>query len=196
MPGDKAVQFSPGQRDLAIRAMDEAEERTIGYYCIPPYRWQQLSYDLITLQDCQWEPLPDTALARVQRVQQIQVARNAAFDFYRIQLNDHGILTVARREKLEPDLYPFLVYILTHEMVHLVRLSTILPDDEGEVRMSPEAEESRVQRVAHRILSGAPDHRLRPILSRFCNADSAVLPGSRGLAGTDVGILPNAQQSS
>ena len=27
------------------------------------------------------------------------------------------------------DLYPFLVYILTHEMVHMVRLSSILDTD-------------------------------------------------------------------
>ncbi|MGA2263981.1 MAG: hypothetical protein ABSH28_21430, partial [Acidobacteriota bacterium] len=72
-------------------------------------------------------------------------------------------------------LYLFLVYILTHEMVHLVRLSTILPNDR-EIRLFPEAEESRVQKVAYRILSNAPDRRLGPILSRFCPADALVGP--------------------
>jgi hypothetical protein len=149
--------------------MDEAEEHTLSYYCIPPHRWQQLKYDLVTRQDREWEPLPDAALARVQRLHHFRPLRDSAYDFFRIQLNDPGILNAAQRESLEPDLYPFLLYILTHEMVHLVRLSTILPD-EREVRLSMEEEENRVQRVAYRILSNTPDQRMGPILTRFCTA--------------------------
>ena len=98
---------------------------------------------------------------------QVRPSRKDACDFYRIQLNDPGILMVARREDIESDLYPFLTYILTHEMVHLVRLSTILPD-EATFHVSPDAEEGLVQRVAYRILSGAADRKLGPILSKFC----------------------------
>jgi hypothetical protein len=149
--------------------MDEAEGHTLHYYRIPPHYWQRLKYDLVTRQDREWEPLPKAALARVQCLQHIRAPANPVFDFYRIQLNDPVILTAARREKLEMDLYPFLVYILTHEMVHLVRLSTKLAGD-GELSLSVEAEEDRVQKVAYRILANAPDLRLRPILSRFCVA--------------------------
>jgi hypothetical protein len=157
--------------------MDEAEERTIHYYCIPPYRWQQLRYDLVTRRDCEWEPLPEAALAQVQLLQQVRPSGKAACDFYRIQLNDPSILIAARRENLGPDLYPFLVYILTHEMVHLVRLSTILRDDR-EIRLFPAEEESRVHNVAHRILSTAPDRQMAPILSKFCLANPPDLPAS------------------
>jgi hypothetical protein len=97
--------------------------------------------------------------------------RDSIDDFYRIQLNDPGILTAAQRENLEPDFYPFLLYILTHEMVHLVRLSTILPHS-GEIRASMEAEECRVQKVAYRILFDAPDEAMRPILSKFCAGEA------------------------
>ncbi len=157
--------------------MDEAEERTIHYYCIPPYRWQQLRYDLVTHRDCEWKPLPDAALAQVQLVHQVRPSGKASCDFYRIQLNDPSILIAARRENLEPDLYPFLVYILTHEMVHLVRLSTILRDDR-EIRLSLAEEESRVHNVAYRILSRAPDRQMAPILSKFCLANPRDLPAS------------------
>jgi hypothetical protein len=152
--------------------MNEAEERTTRYYCIPPHRWQQMQYDLVTRQDYEWDPFPEAALARVQRMHRIQPSLRFAYDFYRIQLNDPSILEAARRENLEPALYPFLVYILTHEMVHLVRLSTILKD-EREIRLSPEAEENRVQSVACRILSNAPDRHLSSILSIFCKAGVA-----------------------
>jgi hypothetical protein len=149
--------------------MEEAEEHTLSYYCIPPHRWQQLKYDLVTRQDREWEPLPDAALARVQRLHHVRPLRDSAYDFFRIQLNDPGILNAVQRESLGPDLYPFLLYILTHEMVHLVRLSTILPD-EREVRLEMDEEETRVQKVAYRILAKQPDQRIGPILTRFCIA--------------------------
>ena len=162
----RPAQFSPYQRSWAIRAMEEAEERTTSYYCIPPHRWERLRYDLLTRQDHEWEPLPEGTLARVQRLLHLRPYRSTGYDFYRIQLNDPGILTAARRENLESHLYPFLVYILTHEMVHLVRLSTILLDESDSLR-SADAEERRVQGVVYRILASATDLQLEPILSRL-----------------------------
>lgn len=155
--------------------MDEAEERTLQYYCIPPHRSQHLNYDLVTRQDCEWEPLPDVALARLQCLYPAHAPRKAASDFYRIQLNDPSILLAAHREKLVHHLYPFLVYILTHEMVHLVRLSTILAGQQ-EFHLSPDEEENRVQKVSFRILSKAPDIGVLPILSRFCVDEAPIQP--------------------
>ena len=163
------MQFSAGQRNLAIRAMDEAEEHTLRYYCIPPYRWQQLNYDLLTRRDCEWEPLPQNALARTQRLRHFRDPKRPGYDFFRIQLNDPRILQAAHREGIGGDIYPFLVYILTHEMVHLVRLSTILSEHEA---LSAEAEEHRVQRIAFRILNHAAGSRLDPIFSRFSPIES------------------------
>lgn len=173
--GDMAVRFSPGQRALAIRAMEDAEARTLHYYCIPPHRRARLQYDLVTSQDTEWEPLPDAALAKVLRLHQWKPKGKTVHDFYRILLNDPGILTVLHREELESDLYPFLVYILTHEMVHIVRLSTILPDGH-EAHLAPEIEESRVHSVAYRILSRADDLKLSPILSKFHDTGATFSP--------------------
>ena len=147
-------------------ALDEAEERTAGYYCIPPFRWEKLRYDLLTRKDQGWEPLPDPMLARVRYLQRINAGR--PFDFYRIELNDGSILAAARREDFlrEQAFYPFLVYILTHEMVHLVRLSSILDDRTDTLAPFDESEEHKVQRISRRILAGTSN--FQPILDRFC----------------------------
>lgn len=147
-------------------ALDEAEERTAGYYCIPPFRWEKLRYDLLTRKDQGWEPLPDPMLARVRYLQRINAGR--PFDFYRIELNDGSILAAARREDFlrEQAFYPFLVYILTHEMVHLVRLSSILDDRTDTLAPFDESEEHKVQRISRRILAGTSN--IQPILDRFC----------------------------
>lgn len=175
--------FSVPQRSMVFRALDEAEDRTAGYYCIPPFRWEQLRFDLLTQGDHGWEPLPDPTFARVRRLERIDPKR--PFDFFRIELNDRSILAAARRENMLRNLYPFLVYILTHEMVHMVRISSILDNHGEQLSLNDEGEEERVQRIARRILAGSSD--FLPVLERFCvcpgNQDSAVFSGSSSVSG-------------
>ncbi len=164
-----ALQFSPAQRSLVFQALDEAEARTAGYYCIPPFRWEQLRYDLLTQADNGWEPLPPSMWARVRCFERIHYSR--PFDFYRIELNDRGILAAAEQENLLRNLYPFFVFILTHEMIHLVRLSTILDSWTHTLPPCDESEENRVQRISRRILSGSSN--FQTVLDRFCIGDPA-----------------------
>jgi hypothetical protein len=163
---DGASQFSTPQRSLIFRALDEAEQRTTRYYCIPPFRWQRLRYDLLTRADSEWEPLPGPVFARTRCLESVN--RRRAWDFYRIELNDGSILAAAEREYLlsDPDLYPFIVYILTHEMVHLVRLSTILDSAINIEFPFVESEEHRVQSISRCILKGSSN--FLPVLNRFC----------------------------
>jgi hypothetical protein len=165
-PETAPLTFSAPQKDLVFKALAEAEERTTDYYCIPPFRWEQLRYDLLTREDHGWEPMPDPMLARVRLLERRDPRKS--FDFYRIELNDPNILSAAQRENLllSARLYPFLVYILTHEMVHLVRWSTILDGTHTGDKAGYEEEESRVQDVARRILSGYSS--LLPVLEKFC----------------------------
>ncbi len=165
IPDKGILQFSAPQRSLIFRALDEAEERTSGYYCIPPFRWERLCFDLLTRADQGWEPLPESMLARVRCLEGVN--RSRPFDFYRIELDDRSILTAAERENLEGNLYPFFVYILTHEMVHMVRLSTILDKGSEVFALCNETEEERVQHIARRILAGSLH--FQPVLDRFCS---------------------------
>jgi hypothetical protein len=159
------VTFSTPQRNQVFQALDEAEGRTSGYYCIPPFRWEQLRYDLLTQADHGWEPMPGPVLARVRRLQRINA--RSPLDFYRIELSDRSILEAAERENLLKSLYPFFVYILTHEMVHMVRLSSILDDGPETLPPNEETEEHRVQGISRRILAGCSD--FEPILDKFCS---------------------------
>ncbi|MBN2242129.1 MAG: hypothetical protein JW793_05520 [Acidobacteria bacterium] len=170
IPEKGLLLFTSPQKAMVFTALEEAEERTTDYYCIPPFRWEKLHYDLLTREDHGWEPLPDPMLARVRLLR--GKGKRKDYDFYRIELNDHGILTAARRENLtdSSELYPFLVYILTHEMVHMVRLSTILDDWAGIKLACNETEEHRVQGISNRILSGYSD--LLPRLHKFCSPTS------------------------
>jgi hypothetical protein len=164
--GAAPVEHAPIERGMVLRAMDEAEEHTTHYYCIPPREWQQLRYDLITRQDSEWEPMPEPVLARVQHLERVSPRPKSPLEFYRIQLNDPRILSVARRDNLERSIHAFLVYILTHEMVHLVRLSSIL-DNRTDFLLPSEEEEERVDRISRQILGSKTCHQFGPVLERF-----------------------------
>jgi hypothetical protein len=163
IPKEAVPHFSNPQRSLVFQALTDAEARTAGYYCIPPFRWEQLRYDLLTQADREWEPLPESMLARVRCFQRIDARKS--FDFYRIELNDRSILTAAERERWNHDIYPFFVYILTHEMVHMVRLSSILDGASDAAVPFDESEESRVQKISQRIL---PESNFQSVLEKFC----------------------------
>ncbi len=167
IPTRTNICFSLPQRHLVFQAVCEAEQRTAGYYCIPPFRWEKLKYDVLTRSDYGWEPLPDPMLARVRCLQRIDP--RPSFAFYRIELNDGSILAAAQRENLlkEDEFYRFLVYILTHEMVHIVRFSSILDDQTDAVAHFDESEEYRVQKISRKILAGASS--FKQVLDRFCS---------------------------
>ena len=165
--GEAALEvFTSEQRGLVDRAAGEAEKEVGRYYCIPPRGWQHLPYDLLTQEDQGARPLPDPVLAETARVQGLSPARKRPYDFFRIQLNDRSILHAASRERLNGELHSFLVYILTHEMVHLVRLCAILRR-EDESGLARDVEEARVQRIARQILAGARYPAIGPILAAF-----------------------------
>jgi hypothetical protein len=172
---EKALRFTNPQRSMVFQALNEAEQRIAGYYCIPPFRWEKLRYDLLTREDYGWEPLPNRMLARVRYLQRVNPIK--PFHFYRIELDDDSILAAAEREDLLKDkhLYPFFVYILTHEMVHMVRLSSILEHGPDTVASADESEEERVQGISRRILRGSSKY--VPVLDRFCN-ENPILPGA------------------
>ncbi|HSW38083.1 MAG TPA: hypothetical protein VLL97_01170 [Acidobacteriota bacterium] len=163
IPERETSHFSSCQRKLVYRAMEEAEERATEYYCIPPFRWEQLRYDLLTREDREWEPFPGPTLARIRCLQRIR--KDDSFDFYRIELNDPGILDAAKRERLANDIYPFFVYILTHEMVHMIRLNSILDDKEKISAPHEVSEECRVREISRKVLARSGFH---SVFERFC----------------------------
>jgi hypothetical protein len=161
--------FSLPQRNLLWQALQEAEDRTKKYYCIPPFRWDQFRYDLLTQKDHGWEQIPDSMLARVRCLKRI--GENPSFDFYRIELNDPSILAAAERERLLRNLYPFFLYILTHEMIHMVRLSSIMEEDTQPPLHTIESEEERVQNISRRILA---ESSFQSIFDKFCGGYSSL----------------------
>jgi len=143
--------------DLAhLQVLDEAvtisEDVTSDFYSLSSGYWLKNPYEIQTLKDVvAWEH-PGDAFAHLviygKSLNEKQRGRDS-LSFFRICLNDHRILrntAGGTRDKL----LPFLIYVLTHELVHIVRFSTFKHHPQSENRL---VEEKRVHEITQDILA-------------------------------------------
>jgi hypothetical protein len=157
--------FQEQHREPLREALVVAEEMTSDFFKLTSRHWLAARYDISTLAYLRDEEISPNALAMVAKYDGCppgRVLRSSSFDFYRVCLQDHNILkTLAGREDLK--IFPFLCYILTHELVHIVRFSKF----EARFDTSSEEkrrEEDRVHRLTWKILAPLNSLDLGPVI--------------------------------
>jgi hypothetical protein len=146
--------FCPQHREPLAEALVVAEEMTSNHFKLTSRHWLAARYDISTLAHLREEEISPHALALVAKYDGYpsgRVLRSSSFDFYRVCLQDHNILKIlSAREDLK--LFPFLCYILTHELVHIVRFSRFEArfDTTAEEKLQ---EEARVHQLTWKILA-------------------------------------------
>jgi len=114
------------RKQLAILgdSLDIAEDATSNYYKLSLSQWKRHRFDIKTLSSLFGEDIKDNVFALLKRYEKDDKAEIDSLykrrDFYIICLQDHQILRALRRDK-DLKLLPLLSYILTHELVHIVR---------------------------------------------------------------------------
>jgi len=139
--------FDDFQRRLVHQATGQSTEHLSRFYRYSPREFFHFSYDVLTEQD-----IPGKALKTGIFAETISYTHgDTPEEFYRIHLFDHPILEAVSSRKNAPSLYPFLLYILTHELIHISRLSRLgleNPSDEDRER-----EEETVHRLTRDVLA-------------------------------------------
>ena len=118
-----AEAFSSDDLHKVSEALSIAEDKTGDYYKFSFGQWKRHRYDIKTLSTL-WpaEVAPDVfaLLNKSERKVRGYESRSKKRDFYFICLQDNRILHAVKRDA-ETKLLPLLVYVLTHELVHVVR---------------------------------------------------------------------------
>jgi hypothetical protein len=136
-------------------ALDIAEDRTGGFYKVSFDQWKKCRYGVKTLSYLNpHEIAPDPAFALLNKyTDQGDAYHPRAWkrDFYSICLQDHQILKAMERDG-NLDLLPLMVYVFTHELIHIVRFCNFAQRFEvnGEGR---EREEKIVHAMTYDVLS-------------------------------------------
>jgi hypothetical protein len=158
--------FDPSERFQVSRAAARAEELTRDFYCIPGRERPRFPFDIATLAD---DPGPrPRVFADVVRVvlpASPETGRDRR-EIYRIRLRDDQLLlaTDARRDV---GLFPLLLYVVTHELVHVVRFeSGLAVFDDADARARGR-EEIRVHSITQKVLAPAQDDALRTVVDRY-----------------------------
>lgn len=154
------------------RARAEAEALVGEFYVLAPREWERMTYEVRTLNELAPEEISDQAFAQVlcydftRRIGSTIVDRR---DLYRICLQDHRILQAlsgSRPAAPKSDnlaLEPFLLYLLTHELIHVVRFTQRLQRLDLAPALRPQ-EEMNVEQTTRHILAPVADRALHRVL--------------------------------
>jgi hypothetical protein len=156
-------------------ALDIAEDKTGDYYKFSFCQWKRHHYDVKTLMSLAEDEISSYAFALLNKSSRIiedYESKTKTRDFYFICLQDHRILNALRRDS-NLTLLSLLIYIFTHELVHIVRFCNFFQrfDISGQGK---EKEESLVHATTYEILKDSSLPKMGYILEsykrhRFCD---------------------------
>ena len=153
---------------LVSDALDIAEDATGDFFKFSLGQWKRHRYDVKTLSSLRKEEIKSDVFAslnkRSRAIGEFD-SKTRTRDFYFICLQDHRILNALRRDK-EFGFLSLMVYVFTHELVHIVRFCNFMKryDACGRER---EEEEKFVHAKTYEILNDLPVPKLNYILDAY-----------------------------
>ena len=150
----RIARFTPDQIEVVNHAVTMAEELVSNYFKMSSNEWLRPRYDVKTLAELHPDEIVDSPFAQIIRYQGKRKGSDLgsdSYDFYKICIQDHNILE-ALQYNPGLALMEFCIYIVAHELIHIVRFSKFLQnfDANADEKM---AEEKRVHSLTHAILS-------------------------------------------
>ncbi len=162
------IYFEDNNLKTVGEALDVAEDRTGNYYKFSFDQWKRHRYDVKTLKSLTDDEISSYGFALLNRYSSENNGDRASMnkrDFYFICLQDHHIIEALKRDQ-DLTLLSLLVYIFTHELVHIVRFCNFFQrfDISGKGK---EDEEKLVHTTTYKILKGISLPRMDYILESY-----------------------------
>lgn len=145
--------FNEEQIAVINQMVHMAEDVVSEHYKMSPSQWLRNRYDVRTLAQLSESEIvfgPYAQIVRYYGTRNASELGSGGFDFYMICLQDHAILKALRsNDRLRLD--PFILYIVVHELIHIIRFGTFIQffDAPQEQR---EAEETLVHQATADVL--------------------------------------------
>lgn len=150
---NKLEKFNHEQIETVTAAATLAEELVSNFYKISETQWLHRRYDIKTLKDLNPDEIvygPFAQVIRFEGKKHNTSLSSLAYVFYKICLQDFSVLAALKRYPAI-ELFPFILYILTHELIHIVRFSNFLQGFHASPREKMD-EEKRVHTATHDII--------------------------------------------
>ena len=160
--------FEDRNIEAVSEALDIAEDKTGDYYKFSFCQWKRHHYDVKTLMSLAEDEISSYAFALLNKSSRVikgYESKTKTRDFYFICLQDHRILNALKRDN-NLTLLSLLVYIFTHELVHIVRFCNFFQrfDISGQGK---EKEERLVHATTYEILKDTSLPKMGYILDSY-----------------------------
>ncbi len=145
--------FSEKQLRTVHAAVSTAEELVSNYYKLSMSQWLRSRFDVRTLAELAAGEVvhgPFAQLVRYVGRKRDESLVSGAYDFYKICIQDHSVISTLERSR-DLGLFPFILYVVTHELIHIVRFSRFLQAFDAPLKERMD-EEGRVHRRTFEIL--------------------------------------------
>jgi len=162
------IPFYPDEIAVLRQAIDIAEELLSEHYKISTSQWKRYRYDIQSLCSLQEEEITDMAFAQIYRYAQNPHERlrgSESGDYFKICLQDHVIRRAIERDA-SIHLFPLSLYIVTHELVHVIRFAKFLQRFDS-TAAEREVEEARVHALTYQLLESCRVSGLSAVLAAF-----------------------------
>lgn len=161
--------FNPSQISIAGGAFAQAEKMLARHYRLREADLRNLRYDVKTRAFLEEHEISDNAFAHLCRYHyqgERETTNNGGFYFYKVCLQDDHILDAVNRANSFIKLPFLLLYIATHELIHVIRFNF----GEGSFDVTTEEkeqEEQRVHMITRHMLSQIMQPDLKIVLDCF-----------------------------
>jgi len=164
----KRAPFRQDEIVILRQSIEIAEELISDFYKISTSDWKRYRYDLQSLKDLREEEITDMAFAQIRRYLRCPHHRLRASepaDFFKICIQDHVIRKATQRDP-GIHLLALALYIVTHELIHVVRFAKFLQRFDS-TQSEQEAEEGRVHALTYRLLQDSVIKGIPEVLTAF-----------------------------
>jgi hypothetical protein len=145
--------FNPEQITVINRSTLEAEDLVSNFYKLSSSQWLKKKYDIKTMVDLLPDEIVHGPFAQILHYKgwpRGASLESKSYDFYKICIQDHSILGVIQ-DFTSIQLFPFSLYIIIHELIHVVRFSQYSQNFYASIEEKM-SEEKRVHEKTHEVL--------------------------------------------
>ncbi len=121
---DQSKYFSREELLKVEEAVKISEELVNNYFKMSSGQWLRNRYDIKTAKDLEGHEQVDGPFAQVIKYEAREKEASlssSSYTLYKVCLQDNAILSTVQKEDLL--LEPFLLYVLSHELIHIIRFS-------------------------------------------------------------------------
>jgi len=159
--------FSSEEISCVTRTFGHAEKLAGSYFRLTSAGWKDHQYDVKTLSHLEKHEVNEQAFAQLCKYcTNKSIGDSEERCFYRICLQDNRILDAVERGSSFIKLIPLMLYIATHELVHIFRFNTGESDFEAPLEEKVK-EEEKVHVVTKNILQPVADREINLVLDCF-----------------------------